>query len=178
MHSTSSVNITVLTPMTRVQAADLIERYLGSFPSLNLHNPEVYVAELCSLLISYPLWAGESAISTLKHTVKFPAMLAEAKPLLDEEVRIARRVQDMEEAARIQLARRNALRLEGPAKPPRPSLDELKAKYGPDWGITDPDKRRRKLTREQALGKLRAEFGDLVDTIPDAPVGNWKKGAI
>ena len=51
--------------MTLDEAKALVRRYLGSFPSLNLHDPEIYIADLCALLCGYPLWAGQRAIDVL-----------------------------------------------------------------------------------------------------------------
>ena len=63
MPSTNSVATLTLTPMTKAEAAKLLKQMLGSYPSLNLHDPESYMASIISLFCSYPLWAGERAVS-------------------------------------------------------------------------------------------------------------------
>lgn len=148
---------------------------LGSYPSPNLQDPEIYMASVVSLLVGYPLWAGEAGVKKVTRTCKFVPCIAEIVPVLDEEVRVARRIQDMEYSAKRQLEAREAPRIEGPPKPPKPTYEELKARYGPTWGIEDPSRKAREMTREQALTKLRAEFGDLVDTIPDRRCGEWRR---
>lgn len=41
----------------------LVTRLLGSYPSLNLHDPETYMAELVVLFLKYPQWVVERAIA-------------------------------------------------------------------------------------------------------------------
>lgn len=62
----------------------------------------------------------------------------------------------------------------------KPTMEELRKKYGPDWGINAHDPSARypqfaRMTKEQALARLRAEFGEAVDAVPDAPLGEWRK---
>jgi len=173
----SDVSTHSLTPMTTDQARAMVRRYLGSFPSLNLHDPEVYIADLCSLLCGYPLWAGQQAIQTVKETIKFPATQAEIKPLLDEHVRLPKYVQDLERAAQLQIAAR-AMALEGPAAPPRLTYEQLRAKYdgpnGEKWGIGNADKP--VPSRERSRKELIARYGkEAFDAVPDATSGNWQK---
>lgn len=66
MHTKNSVSTHVLEPMTKDRAATLVTRLLGSYASLNLHDPETYMAELVVLFLKYPQWVGEQAIVDAK----------------------------------------------------------------------------------------------------------------
>jgi len=171
------VSTHTLEPMTIDQARVLVRRYLGSFPFLNLHDPEIYIADLCTLLCGYPLWAGENAVQTIKETIKFPTTHAEIKPLLDEQVRMPKFMERWEREAREQLERRSEpepLAIEGPEEPPRLTYAELRAKYdgpnGEPWGISNRDHIPRK-SKQQYRDELIAQYGrETIDAIPDAKV--------
>lgn len=176
----SEVSTHSLTPMNLDEAKALVRRYLGSFPSLNLHDPEIYVADLCGLLCGYPLWAGQSAIEKIKDTNKFPATRAEIKPLLDEHVRIPKYAQEWEAQARSQIADRSRLAIEGPAAAPKLTYEEMRAKYdgpnGEKWGISNPGERP-VVTRAKARADLIGKYGQAAfDAIPDAKVSMDKLG--
>lgn len=169
----SEVSTHSLTAMTLDEAKALVRRYLGSFPSLNLHDPEIYIADLCALLCGYPLWAGEKAIEKVKELSEWPATRAKIKPLLDDHVRLPKFAEEWDRNARLQIADTEALAIEGP-KEQRLSYDELRAKYdgpnGEKWGISNPDYRPQK-TRHQVREELIARFGqEAFDAIPDAKV--------
>ena len=159
----------------------IVRRYLGSFPTLNLHDPEVYIAEICSLLCGYPLWAGEKAIGKIKDTHEWPATRAVIKPQLEDQVRIHRDAARWEAVAQRQALdaqRAPVARIAGPPPAPRPTYDELRAKHGPNWGIRDPDGRPPPPTRDEAYRNLVAEFGqDAVDACPDAEIKKGDRGA-
>lgn len=167
----SEISKLSLSPMSRQEAAKMIRRYLGSFPSLNLHDPEVYVADLCTLLCNYPMWAGEQAIQKVKETIKFPTTHAEIKPLLDDYVRLPKYQQEWDKNARLQIADTEALAIEGPAVK-RMSYEDLRAKYdgpnGEPWGLSNPDQQKQKSTK-QIRDELIARIGqEAFDAIPDA----------
>lgn len=41
----------------------MIKRMMGGYPSLSVHDPKVYVAELVALLVGYPTTVGERALA-------------------------------------------------------------------------------------------------------------------
>jgi hypothetical protein len=138
---------------------------LGSFPTLNLHDPEIYIADLCVVLTGYPGWAGRAALEQAKDRIRYPACRAELRPLLEDQVAFWHR------QARLRRERRAAAvpRLTGP---PRPTREELKALYGENWGL-HPDPPRPPLpTREQARALLVAQIGEAAfAALPDAENG-------
>lgn len=165
----SDVSTHSLTPMSLNEAKALVRRYLGSFPSLNLHDPEIYIADLCGLLCGYPLWAGESAIEKIKDTNKFPATRAEIKPLLEDNIKIPKFAQDWERNAQRQIAE-TRLAIEGPTTP-KLTYEQLREKYdgpnGEKWGISNPE-RRAQPTPAQARAVLIEQFGQAAfDAIPN-----------
>lgn len=169
MLSGNSVSTLTLKQMTKEEAAALIRQLLGCYPSPNLYDPETYVATMVSLLCGYPLWAGQRAVRQLSFSSKFIPSVAEIAPILNEEVRVARRAAEWEADAQRMIAARPKNQPLLP-RPPRPTIEELKAKHGENWGIDNPDRKRsRRLSMDEELAKLRREFGDLVDSVPDAP---------
>lgn len=163
-----------LTPMTLDEAKALVRRYLGSFPSLNLHDPEIYIADLCALLCGYPLWASQRAIEKVKDTIKFPATRAEIKPLLEENVKLPRYAAEWERDA-AKLIEDRALLLTGPTER-KLSYEELRAKYdgpnGEKWGIAS-DHPQSHTSPAKARADLIGKYGQAAfDAVPDAkPTG-------
>jgi hypothetical protein len=171
MHSANSPTTLKLTPMTAVEAAALIRRLLGSYPSLNLHDPETYIANMVTLLTGYPLWAGEKAMVQVKRATKFPPTEAELYPALESQVKTHRYAQNWARDAE-RMVEGRAL-IAGPPSPARETLDELKARHGENWGISQGIEARPPPFRD--LNQLRAEFGaDVVDAVPNAPNYKWK----
>ncbi len=108
----------------------------------------------------------------IKDTNKFPATRAEIKPLLDDNVKIPRFVEEWDRTARLQIENTAALQLEGPVKP-KLSYEELRAKYdgpnGEKWGIEGPD--RAQLTPHKARSALIEKYGQAAfDAVPNARV--------
>jgi len=169
--SKNSVATLTLKPMTREEAAILVDRMLGSYPSLSLHDPKSYIAAICSMLCSYPLWAGERAIGEAVVESKFaPPTPGILKPLLDGQVSTARYVNHWEKVAGDTVKQLDAPRA------PRESMDELRARHGPNWGIATG--RKPVPTVEQARAELIANIGQAAfDALPDAghDTETWQK---
>lgn len=116
---------TNLVPMRAEDASALLERLLACYPALNLTNPKPYLAQLAELLCGYPKWAGEAAVSFAGDNCRYPPNRAELRGILEDQVRSSRYAATFG---------RNEPLLE-PPREIRPSYDELKARYGADWGI-------------------------------------------
>lgn len=170
MRSGNSISTLTLTPMTKAQAGQLVKRLLGSYPSVNLHDPETYVAAVVSLLTGYPYWAGETVVRKITASTQFVPTLAEIRPALEEQVKVARYAAEWDRGAEQQL-------LPAPPRPPKPTMEELKAKYGPNWGISNPDKARRPkpLSPDELCAKYGVSREDF-DALPNAKdYGKWQK---
>jgi hypothetical protein len=163
-----------LEPMTKPEAMTLLNRILGSYPSQPIS--EVLAAEMMALLLEYPAWAGEQAVRAHLRSKKWLPKISQLAKALEEQVRVARDAAAWDAATRVS----DAARLAAPPKPPRPTYDELKAHYGPNWGIVNPDKTaKRQPTKQEALDRLYAEFGRaMVDAVPDAPPRERSVGEI
>lgn len=172
-------------PMGYEIAKSLTNQLLCCYPSPNLHDAEGWIATLIELLAQYSWLVAEPVIVRISRTSRFIPSIAEIAQPLDEALKAARR-EYWDKHDQEQRAAREAQRMleaivnpeppppPEPPKPPRPTLEELHAKYGPTWGIDQHDGGKRyatfaRMTKEQALARLRAEFGDLVDQVPDAP---------
>jgi len=123
------------------------------------------------MLCSYPLWAGERAIGEAVVESKFaPPTPGILKPLLDGQVSTARYVNHWEKVAGDTVKQLDAPRA------PRESMDELRARHGPNWGIATG--RKPVPTVEQARAELIANIGQAAfDALPDAghDTETWQK---
>jgi hypothetical protein len=62
-----------------------------------------------------------------------------------------------------------------PLRHERETGAQLRARYGENWGIRNPDKKRER-TPEQIKADLYARYGrEKVDAVPDAAPGAWQK---
>jgi len=125
-----------------------------------LANPEVYLLELAVLFAGYPLWAGTAVIEQAKDAFKYPPVRAELRPLLEEQVRYVKAAAPettSEFAGRTfqgrpvdeltwmgvpltarqkqQLLDREAQRNSVRSDPTRPTYEELKQRYGRNFGV-------------------------------------------
>jgi hypothetical protein len=88
--------------MTKDEAARLVDRMLGSYPSVNLYDPEVFIAGMVVLLKGYPHWAGESAVRKAigSDECKFsPPTQGILRPLLEAEVKVYRYAEEWNQRA-------------------------------------------------------------------------------
>lgn len=166
----NSVSTLTMVPMTKEQGAKLIGRMLGAYPSLSLHDPKTYIANMVTLLCGYPLWAGEEAISAVKKKTRFIPTEAELYEELHERTTAARYAAEWERDAARMLEQRA---LPAPPSAPKLSYDELRAKYdgpnGEKWGITNPDATKTHKTPGQSQAELIAQIGqEAFDAIPNA----------
>lgn len=163
------VTTLTLTPMTKEEAAKLLKRLLASYPTLNLHDPKGYMANLTSLLTAYPLWVGERALPQIKTAApEWPPAEGKVRRILEDVVRYQRYAAEWKEDAAHMIEDRREPRQ-------KESYEELKAKYGPNWGITNPDTPRPP-SRGEVLADIYARYGrDKVDAVPDAGEDAWRK---
>mgnify|MGYP001608434066 FL=1 len=92
-----------MVPMSRQDAATLVKKLLRSYASLNLHDPEGYIAEVVTLLSGYPLWAGESVIEEVRKTSKFIPNISDIHPKLETAVKPFRYAAEWEAQSKRQL---------------------------------------------------------------------------
>lgn len=63
MQSKNSISSLRVIPMSREDAGLLVKRLMGSYPSLNIHDPQVYVCELMTVLLRYSRELAEKGIA-------------------------------------------------------------------------------------------------------------------
>src|SRR6516225_1007606 len=152
MPSQSSLSRMTLEPMTLKQAKALLKALLGGYPNFNLHDPEAYIATLCAILTGYPLWAGERGIQQVQRTTAkaWPPTAGQLREALEDQVKAHRYAAEWrEDAARMIEHRRDCS--------DRPTYEELKAKYGPNWGIGQGPEVRK--WHDVTLDEVRAKYG-------------------
>ena len=125
-------------------AAERARLLLGSYRTGEANDPETYVAVITATLARYP----EEVITTVTHPTAGPiighiqwlpsamevreACEREMLPIANRLAREKRIAEQME-----------ARRLEDEANARKPTYEELKAKYGPTFGIENPDHKKR-----------------------------------
>ncbi len=120
------------------QVIDLIEVLFGQFPHAKVDNPEVYIGAVASLLFDFPPEIVHRAVDPkrgLAVSFNYPPTLAQIKQWCETEMEPLRRATELE--ARRSEARRA---LPPPSQPrnTRPTLEQLREKYGPNWGLGKP----------------------------------------
>lgn len=159
------------------EALAAVNKLLGRYPQGKASIGDGYLGGIAAVLTHYPRMVTASVADPLKGVpakCKFIPTAADVIAWCETESawlkwvhEVDQRERDTRKAARE--AAEAAERLEA-SRARRPTLDELRARYGPTWGITDPDRKVRHDTPEQARAKLISEFGmDLVDSVPDQP---------
>jgi len=122
-----------------------------------------------AVLSDYPLDIVRRVVdprSGLPSQSKWLPTVAEIKAALEQEMLPIRREEDRQERERLYRAQ---------LPPPddrsqRPSYDELRAKHGPNWGITDPGRPKRTDWREAAAAAVKSQVSaEEWAKIPNAP---------
>ena len=131
---------------------------LGCYRTGDANDPETYVAAITATLARYP----EQVITAVTHPstgiiveVKWLPSVMEVREACEREMlpiktKLARaqRIAEQMEARRI----------EDEQKAAKPSYDQLKAKYGPDWGIETSEQKRRPPAPAPTIEQLRHHY--------------------
>lgn len=153
-------------------AAMVVERLTGFFPRAAASDPEVFLAGAVHLLADYPPWVLEQTISVrhgLPSKHEFLPSLATIKAFCDALV-----TEDERHRGVIERNTRPRLSAPGIDRSNWPSVEELKAKYGPNWGLRAAElgPKERQWIPE---GELRQQVGDAAfDRIPNGRE-TWRK---
>lgn len=119
-------------PMGITAAGQAADRLFGFFPQSGASDPRIFMTGVVELLSKYPAWIAERLLSPVnglpaKHT--FLPSIKEIRDFCEAEFRVTRYAMEWDEAAREQH------KLIAGAVAQRPTLEELQAKYGPNWGF-------------------------------------------
>ena len=115
------------------ERADLLFR---SFPKAEADDPEVYAAAATAILAKYPddvIIAVTDPADGLPVRQKWRPLLAELKAACEAEMAPMREAAARE---RRQAETERVLKGAETTRTQRPSYDDLKAKYGPRWGLS------------------------------------------
>lgn len=122
---------------------------LGCYRTGAANDPEVYIAAVVRVLSAYPMSIVHRVIDPvtgLPGRTKWLPTIPEINEACEELADRERRIAQMDDQAERQLEVRR--QWEASRAQPRPSLDDLKAKHGPNWGLnseaTEEDRERRK----------------------------------
>lgn len=124
-------------------AADRARLLLGCYRTGDANDPETYVAAIAAVLARYPeeiITAVTHPVSGIAVEVKWLPSVLEVKEACERAILPIRNQAAREKRIAEQM---EARRLEDEAKAAKPSYDTLKAKYGPDWGLVNPDRANR-----------------------------------
>jgi hypothetical protein len=130
MPSQNSLSTLTLRPMTRENAALFVKRLLGSYPSLSLHDPETYIAELIVVLLQYSPWVGEKAIDAAKKASPVfvptvPAVANACEAVIGDTRRTVTWAQDWNHRTQLQLEERERIEAER-ERPSQEVLDRVR----------------------------------------------------
>jgi hypothetical protein len=119
----------------------MAERLFGFYPRGAASDPEVFMTGVVQLLAAYPMTAVEAILSPLsglpaRH--KFLPSISEIREALEDQVAVIRRRQQWEYTRKRYAEIEPLPQLPKPAEQPepRPTLEDLRAKYGQNWGLS------------------------------------------
>jgi hypothetical protein len=113
-------------------------RLCGFLPRSAASDPAIFLTGLVQLFAAYPLTVVEAALSPLSGLPsKYPMMpsLAEVRQELEERYAPILRAAERERARQQTISH---LRIAGPVTP-RPTMEQLRAQYGENFGLTKVD---------------------------------------
>lgn len=154
---------------TTMEAAQAATRLFACYRKDEANNPEVFITAVAAVFGRYPLWivkAVSDPINGIPSQIKWLPSISEVRSACDALNGYDIRQKERDES----LAKQRAESAEYKARQeaPRPTYDELKAKYGPNWGLQDHQEdlvaRRRHLSeinRANRIGlkKVREIYG-------------------
>lgn len=138
-------------------AAERARLLLGCYRTGEANDPETYVAAIGAVLSRYP----EQVITEVTHPVtglpKDKNWLPTVKEVHDACEAAAAPIHNRQRFARI-VAETMAERAEVDTRPPRPTREELEARYGRNWGLTSLDEPERKPKPAPTAEELKAHY--------------------
>jgi hypothetical protein len=137
-----------ISPEQATWITNQVSRFCGSFRKADADNPEVFTVGYARLFASYPediVSYVTDPLTGLPGKSEWLPSLRAVKAALDERHAEVLRFERLQAAERQQLAER---RVASTGNSNRPTLAELKARYGPNWGLkTEPDNIRHERAR-------------------------------
>ena len=141
------------------------DRMTGFYPQSPASDPTVFLAGLVQLLSGYPSLILENLLSVhsgIPAKFKFLPTISEIREECERIVGPYRYAAEFE--------RGNHELLGAPPAGKKPTLDELKAKHGPNWGFKTTAKAKNEFL---SVGELSAKYGvsrEAIDAIPSQEI--------
>jgi hypothetical protein len=137
-------------------AAERARLLFGCYRTGDANDPATYVAAITAVLARFP----EDIITQVTHPVTGLPHVKSWLPTVKEvtDACVAANESNVEEQARLKRIKDQLEAREREAKGVRPTMEQLKAKYGPNWGIEDPQKVTRDPTPAPTIDQLRHHY--------------------
>lgn len=128
-----------------IEAIEAIGKLLKAFPNGSPPDPKGYIGALAAILREYPRQVALRCADPIKgvsRETKFMPTVADLVAYCERETEAMRKPVDVEDHYAA-IARQNRVRANdqdqwAEKRKMRPTYDELRAKYGPTWGIAQP----------------------------------------
>lgn len=136
------------------EASRAAEILFGCYRTGGAAEPEIFVAGVAAVLSDYPAEVVQAVVDPrngLPSRTQWLPTIAEVKTACEAAMAPIRRA-----AQRERIAAESARLLAAPEKP-RPTIEELRERFGADWGIERPEK----AGRAKTLAELEAEAAEL-----------------
>jgi hypothetical protein len=150
------------TPMGIKTATQAADRLFGFFPQSGASDPQVFMAGVVELLAGYPAWVADRILSP-KHGLPahhtFLPSIKEIRERCEDEFKAHRYAREFDQTSDALRLKYSAPQLEGPAPAPRPTYDELKAKYGPNWGLAAEKVEAKKRRADMSIDDMCRQAG-------------------
>ena len=167
------------------EAMDLVVKMVGAFPNGGTGAGKGYLGALASILVTYPRSVASQCADPIKgvsRECKFLPTIADIVSWCEKETEEMRRPVERADRDEMLAAQRRARAAEDAEmqdkRGRRPTMDELRAKHGPNWGIKDSGAKIQP-TKEESRQALIAQIGqEAFDALPDGKDradDYWKK---
>jgi hypothetical protein len=137
-------------------AAERARLLFGCYRTGDANDPQTYVAAVTAVLARFP----EDIITQVTHPVTGLPHLKSWLPTVKEvtDACVAANEANVEDQARLKRIREQLETREREAKGERPTMDQLKAKYGPNWGIGEEETAKRVSVPAPTIDQLRHHY--------------------
>lgn len=161
--------------MTISEAIEAVGRMIRGYANRGSAD-KGYIGAIAELLCQYPRTVARDCADPLRGVVTTTSYMPTSADIVkwcEPKSSVMRGRVEWEERAERQLQERREFEQKQHNR--KETYDELKARYGENWGINNPD-RKPKPTREQVLQALYDNYGrEKVDAVPDAGPDAWRK---
>jgi hypothetical protein len=137
-------------------AAQRAKLLLGCYRTGEANDPQTYVAAITAVLAHYP----EEIITQVTHPVTGLPSKKGWLPTVKEVTDACATAHEpiLQEAARLKRIKDQLETRQREERGERPTLQQLKDKYGPNWGLGDPETAKREIKPAPTIDQLRHHY--------------------